>query len=401
MKFTIKSFIGVFNLIEVLFALQLSGASYDQSIAYKLLPAAEKRQLQYQMLNLFGLDHRPKPKRKDLFSSVYLQNLYQSFFNEETANLDCDDSHPVIVEGEVLRRTSVKALNESDVIVSFVSKFPIHVTHVGHDEESDLWFDTREIAPGSKVLSAELRLFLGATRSSTAIFDLLKINIDMITDLDNQQSRLIDSKTFSYKQGWLMFNITGAIQEWIDHPLSNLGLYVTVFSLSTGKELDPKDIGLSDPIEDKRPFVLAFFERQSHLLHRKKRDTKSSDEVTALKPHNPYYDFTEFVSSRSCQKKSLYVSFKDLGWQDWIIAPDGYAAFFCDGECSFPLTAQMNATNHAIVQTLVHTMEPNKVPKANCAPTKLTSIMVLYFDDNSNVILKKYRNMVVKSCGCH
>lgn len=39
--------------------------------------------------------------------------------------------------------------------------------------------------------------------------------------------------------------------------------------------------------------------------------------------------------------------------KDWIIAPEGYAAFYCDGECSFPLNAHMNATNHAIVQTLV------------------------------------------------
>ena len=41
--------------------------------------------------------------------------------------------------------------------------------------------------------------------------------------------------------------------------------------------------------------------------------------------------------------------------KDWIIAPKGYAANYCDGECSFPLNAHMNATNHAIVQTLVST----------------------------------------------
>lgn len=51
-----------------------------------------------------------------------------------------------------------------------------------------------------------------------------------------------------------------------------------------------------------------------------------------------------------CKKKKrlLFLFFKD-----WIIAPEGYAAFYCDGECSFPLNAHMNATNHAIVQTLV------------------------------------------------
>lgn len=87
--------------------------------------------------------------------------------------------------------------------------------------------------------------------------------------------------------------------------------------------------------------------------------------------------------------------------QDWIIAPDDYEAFYCHGKCSFPLNSRMNATNHAIVQTLVHLMNQNKIPKPCCAPTQLSAISVLYFDESSNVILKKYQNMVVKSCGCH
>ncbi|XP_048464147.1 bone morphogenetic protein 7-like [Rhincodon typus] len=104
---------------------------------------------------------------------------------------------------------------------------------------------------------------------------------------------------------------------------------------------------------------------------------------------------------QACMKHELYVSFRDLGWQDWIIAPEGYAAYYCEGECSFPLNSYMNATNHAIVQTLVHLINPENVPKPCCAPTQLNAISVLYFDDSSNVILKKYRNMVVRACGCH
>lgn len=53
------------------------------------------------------------------------------------------------------------------------------------------------------------------------------------------------------------------------------------------------------------------------------------------------------------------------------------------------------------VSKQVHLMNPEYVPKPCCAPTKLNAISVLYFDDNSNVILKKYRNMVVRACGCH
>lgn len=86
--------------------------------------------------------------------------------------------------------------------------------------------------------------------------------------------------------------------------------------------------------------------------------------------------------------------------QDWIIAPEGYTAFFCHGDCSFPMSSQMNATNHAVLQQLIHIMN-RYVPKPCCAPSQLSSIMVLYFDDNSNVVLKKFKNMVVEYCGCH
>lgn len=54
-----------------------------------------------------------------------------------------------------------------------------------------------------------------------------------------------------------------------------------------------------------------------------------------------------------------------------------------------------------ILSPQVHFINPETVPKPCCAPTQLHGISVLYFDDSSNVILKKYRNMVVRTCGCH
>ena len=84
---------------------------------------------------------------------------------------------------------------------------------------------------------------------------------------------------------------------------------------------------------------------------KRKKKTENRNPLMHPSDHNP----------KSCQIQTLYVSFKDLKWQDWIIAPDGYGAFYCSGECNFPLNAHMNATNHAIVQTLVHLMHPTKV----------------------------------------
>jgi hypothetical protein len=60
-----------------------------------------------------------------------------------------------------------------------------------------------------------------------------------------------------------------------------------------------------------------------------------------------------------------------------------------------------NATNHAIVQTLVNLLNPDSAPAPCCAPTKLNAISVLYYDEKKNVVLKKFQDMVVNSCGCH
>lgn len=61
---------------------------------------------------------------------------------------------------------------------------------------------------------------------------------------------------------------------------------------------------------------------------------------------------------------------------------------------------KINKNFGSVVPLQVHLLKPDEVPKACCAPTKLSPISVLFYDDNNNVILKKHRNMVVKTCGC-
>lgn len=133
-------------------------------------------------------------------------------------------------------------------------------------------------------------------------------------------------------------------------------------------------------------------------LRRKEKKNKSKKRKNKSKTKKPNHR----SKIKHCQREILNVNFTNLGWEDWIIAPPGYSAYRCSGECGFPLIANMNATNHAIVQSLVHVLQPKmKLPKPCCSPITLDAISVLYFNDNSNVVYKKYRDMVVKSCGCH
>ncbi|VDK86110.1 unnamed protein product, partial [Litomosoides sigmodontis] len=105
------------------------------------------------------------------------------------------------------------------------------------------------------------------------------------------------------------------------------------------------------------------------------------------------YAISSRASNKGCRRRTLYVDFKDLGWQDWVIAPDGYHAYYCDGFCSFPLNNHMNATNHAIVQTLVHLIDPTRTSEAKCAPSSLRSMKILFIDNAQNVVLKRYKDM--------
>ena len=105
-----------------------------------------------------------------------------------------------------------------------------------------------------------------------------------------------------------------------------------------------------------------------------------------------------------CQRRELYIDFKDIGWSDFIVAPTGYDAFHCLGRCEFPITQEQRPTNHATVQSLVQHMglsaPEDRVQRPSCVPSALGSLHVLFLPDDNSVVLKKYMGMVAEECGC-
>ncbi|GBP04876.1 Inhibin beta A chain [Eumeta japonica] len=105
-----------------------------------------------------------------------------------------------------------------------------------------------------------------------------------------------------------------------------------------------------------------------------------------------------------CCREPLYVSFKQLGWDDWIIRPAGYHAYFCKGSCA-PISAvtHTDSYHHNIIRKYFYTVS-NPARKAEfkpcCAPTTFSSLQLLYMDSNNTVTQKTLPNMVVESCGC-
>ncbi|XP_029300951.1 bone morphogenetic protein 10 [Cottoperca gobio] len=106
------------------------------------------------------------------------------------------------------------------------------------------------------------------------------------------------------------------------------------------------------------------------------------------------------VKSEPCKRTPLFVDFKEIGWDTWIIQPVGYEAYECNGVCNPPMTSEVSPTKHAIVQTLLSVKSPERASRACCVPTKLEPISLLYHDNGVITFNHKYEGMVVAECGC-
>lgn len=108
------------------------------------------------------------------------------------------------------------------------------------------------------------------------------------------------------------------------------------------------------------------------------------------------------ATKSQCCKQRFYVSFKALGWDDWIIAPPGYYANYCSGSCG----GGFNRTPDTFLTYYSHVFhEVRKYNKLNgnqlcCAPLKFSSMSLIYFGPDSKIIKRDLPKMVVDECGC-
>ncbi|XP_076654184.1 protein 60A-like isoform X1 [Halictus rubicundus] len=386
----------------------------DQTILHHI-SIKQKRKMEYNLLNILELPKKPRRiARKALLvkrsAPKFLLNIYKNVLSNEE-NKSFYDKYEDTEEFDI-SSYDINIIDQSD----FIMTFGAHNPHSGNATKTNrgkrIWFDVSEVPQGEHIISAELRLY----QSLGNIFDYNKtytIALHRVAQIKNGRriKHYINSaNTTTNKEGWITLNISQGLEYWVNHPKENRGLFVAVHDVDyIGHILRPDDIGIVgvSGVPEKQPFMVGFFKhsgKQSkhNRLQRQKRDRQKKVGFSTINiPNNPYIGFNNPRKGNLCNMKTLYISFKDLQWHDWIIAPEGYDAFYCSGECNFPLNIYMNASNHAIVQTLVHLLKPNEVPKPCCVPTKLSPISVLYFLDDSNVVLKKYNNMVVNSCGCY
>lgn len=255
-----------------------------------------------------------------------------------------------------------------------------------HQHRFRLSYAVETIPKSESLQSAELQLSASGAHHHILVHDIVRPGV---RGKYKPSTRLIDSRVVKVSGGRITLDVTPAVKRWLSHPEENHGLLVVVQE-GDGRVRLKRDVDEMEDWRDVQPVLYTYTD-----------DGKQKNPVPLAKRARRAVRKHKRKDGRDlCRRHEMYVDFMEVGWNDWIVAPPGYEAYYCAGDCPFPQADHLNSTNHAIVQTLVNSVFPSAAPKACCVPTALTSISMLYVDDEEKVVLKNYQDMSVVGCGC-
>ncbi|KAM6953893.1 bone morphogenetic protein 2b [Aplochiton taeniatus] len=371
-------------------------------------------EFELRLLNMFGLKRRPNPGKLAVVPQ-YMVDLYHM----HSANGDHSTKRP-----RHMGKHAERAASKANTIRSFHHEESLEALASLKGKTTQQFFFNLTSIPGEElVTSAELRLFraqvlapAGPGNSSsggdvTAGPGVHRINVYEVfgapaTPAGEPLTRLLDTRLVrDALSRWESFDVSPAVSQWASRGRHHRGFVVEVLHPEEGEgergraqaRQRRRHVRVSrslhqdqDSWPQARPLLVTYSHdgRGDSALHTREKRQAAHRKQRRKHQHKA-----------SCRRHPLYVDFSGVGWNEWIVAPPGYHAFYCQGECPFPLADHLNSTNHAVVQTMVNNVNGN-IPRACCVPSELSPISLLYLDEYEKVILKNYQDMVVEGCGC-
>ncbi|XP_013884927.1 growth/differentiation factor 6-A [Austrofundulus limnaeus] len=355
--------------------------------------------------DFFTAGHHRQDTKDAVIPHEYMLSIYRTYSAAEKLGLNA---------------SFFRSSKSANTITSFVDRGTDNPLHSPLCRQKYL-FDVSTLSEKEELVGAELRLFRRAqgTSQTSALYNMQLRPCHSDALLDTKSLDTMDSS----KAGWEVLDVWDVFKA---HRLSHHGrqLCFQLKATQSGAEVNLRQLGLdrsSRTQQEKAILVVYTHSRKKENLFiemkekiKSRKDEKEKGEVAQTRRAraeglrrrrrmalgNRHGKRHGKKSKSRCSKKPLHVNFKELGWDDWIIAPLGYEAYHCEGVCDFPLRSHLEPTNHAIIQTLMNSMDPYSTPPSCCVPSKLSPISILYTDSGNNVVYKQYEEMVVEQCGC-
>lgn len=136
------------------------------------------------------------------------------------------------------------------------------------------------------------------------------------------KSNTIAIQETSVIAGWVKIDVAWPIKNWFQyHELTHV---IQISCKTCGTNSTHSSIYLQN---ERKPFIVV--DTHSQRKHRRqRRNVNCSAGVT------------------ECCREKYYISFADIGWNDWILHPSGYHAYFCRGTCLSTATVTMSASHY-------------------------------------------------------
>ncbi|GAV00692.1 hypothetical protein RvY_11505 [Ramazzottius varieornatus] len=415
-------------------------------------------------LNLLGMKSRPKLTYEKQHIPAVMLELYQQQMRRHLPQNTNGESVNVVTKAKKKKKVAEHVWNTVRHYphVQDVEEEQLRLDEMeGHKEF--LWFNMSNIPLDDEIKVAELRLFVDSTWSNSLPLDtdvtqstsssdasnalrhnrrlLLRVH-EILEVIDGEvitrplDSRLVD---VTNRSKTIVLDILPAVQRWQLSPSDNRGLDIEILT-PDGRPLhheifSEEAIEMVNPLRTRR-MRRSIGENQTEgesrrpvMMKNTYPDQNSVSPSDALQPvkrwHSPkdkqphvlvYSDDVRAIKARgdktrkapfraprrknTCKRHPMTVIFEEVGWDDWIIQPYQYEAFFCAGECTFPFADHINASNHATIQSLVHNANFQIVPKPCCIPTDMRPMTLMYNDEGGTLSVKNYEDMIVEGCGC-
>ncbi|XP_058487705.1 inhibin beta A chain [Solea solea] len=195
------------------------------------------------------------------------------------------------------------------------------------------------------------------------------------------RSLVIEKMLEVQESNWHTFPITRTLQQFLDGGQHRLRLEVNCDE--DGKNLCSLDGSTDSPHQ---PFLVAQVrQRNDHFKHSlRKRSLRCGNEVSV------------------CCKRDFYIKFKDIQWDEWIIAPEGYHMNYCIGQCPQHLSGSPGIASsfHATVFSQLKINGINTATTSCCIPTERRPLSMVFFDSQHSIVKLDIPDMIVESCGC-
>lgn len=233
---------------------------------------------------------------------------------------------------------------------------------------------TRDNEQNVHVLQAHLWVYFKPNRTNQAN---QTIRLYIVQESESTRILLNEKNLEPRWTGWQTFPLKQMLQTFFDEGNKSLKLELECERC----ENIPVIVNTHDSYQ---PFLVAQAKVREQSHHASKRSLKCDQ------------------NSNLCCRKDYYVEFKDIGWNDWIIKPEGYQINYCMGLCPMHVAGApgMAASFHTTVFNLIKANNIQTAVSSCCVPTKRRPLSMLYFDRNNNIVKTDIPDMIVEACGC-